>query len=184
MISEKLVSLIESNADVLTKHWLDDVRENPSTPTYHIFPEEKLYKRAHIVYSQLSHWISRETSKDEIRNYYVKLGEERFSEGFALHEVISALVLLKRHLWLHILSDGQLSTAFELYQSLELNNRVVLFFDRAIYYTSIGYEEGVRKVIKPDKKLYKTIFGKFMETMEKEEKRQKKKKEEEEKAES
>jgi len=179
MISEKLVNLIENNADVLTKHWIEDVRENPSTPTYHFFPEEKLYKRAHLVYSQLSHWISRETSKDEIRNYYMKLGEERFNEGFALHEVISALVLLKRHLWLHILSDGQLSTAFELYQSLELNNRVVLFFDRAIYYTSIGYEEGVRKVIKPDKKMYKAIFGKFTDTMEMEEKRRKKKEKEE-----
>jgi hypothetical protein len=174
MISEKLVNLIENNADVLTRHWLEDVRENPSTPTYHTFSEEKLYKRAHLVYSQLSHWISRETSKDEIRNYYMKLGEERFSEGFALHEVISALVLLKRHLWLHILSDGQLSTAFELYQSLELNNRVVLFFDRAIYYTSIGFEEGVRKVLKSEKKLYKTIFGKYEETIEKEEKRIKK----------
>lgn len=171
MISEKLVSLIESNADDLTKHWLGDVRENPSTPTYHEFDEEKLYKRAHLVYSQLSHWISRSTSKDEIRNYYTRLGQERFEEGFALHEVVSALVLLKRHLWLYILSDGQLSTAFELYQSLELNNRVVLFFDRAIYYTIIGYEEAVRQKVKSDKKLYKTIFGTFLDTLKRQEKK-------------
>jgi hypothetical protein len=183
MISEKLVKLIESNADVLTRHWLADVRENPSTPTYHIFDEDKLYKRAHLVYSQLSHWISRETSKDEVKNYYVKLGEERFNEGFALHEVVSALVLVKRHLWLHVLSDGQLSTAFELYQSLELNNRVVLFFDRAIYYTIIGYEEAVRKAIKGNKKAYKVIFEKFFDTVKQEEKKKKKQKEEEEKEE-
>jgi hypothetical protein len=169
MISEKLVALIENDADTLTKHWLSDVRANPSTPTYHIFNEEKLYKRAHLVYSQLSHWISRETSKEEIRNYYTKLGQERFKEGFALHEVVSAIVLLKRHLWIHILSDGQLSTAFELYQSLEMNNRVVLFFDRAIYYTIIGYEEAVRQEVKSDKKLYKVIFGKFLDTKKKEE---------------
>ena len=157
MLSERLVSLIERDAETLTKNWLQDVRENPSTPTYHTFNEEKLYQRAHLVYSQLSHWVSRETDKGEIMNYYTRLGAERFSEGFALYEVVSALVLLKRHLWIHILSNGQLNTAFELYQSLELNNRVVLFFDRAIYYTIIGYEEVVREKLKKSKK---SIFGK------------------------
>ena len=171
MISEKLVKLIENSADTLTRHWLADVRENPSTPTYHTFPERSLYERAHLVYSQLGTWLSRETSKEQVREYYTRLGEERFNEGFALHEVVSALVLLKRHLWLHILSDGQLSTAFELYQSLELNNRVVLFFDRAIYYTIIGYEEGVRVKLKGDKKLYQEIFGKFLDTIKRDEKK-------------
>jgi hypothetical protein len=33
-----------------------------------------------------------------------------------------------------------LDTALELHQAIELNNRVVLFFDRAIYYTILGYE--------------------------------------------
>ncbi len=158
MISEKLVSLIEDNADTLTKNWIGDVRHNPTTPTYQTFPEDKLYQRAHFIYSQLGHWISRETSKGEVRNYYVKLGEERFNEGFALYEVVSAIILLKRHLWLHILSDGQLSTAFELYQSLELNNRVVLFFDRAVYYAIIGYEEAVRKRVAKEKGLFGKIF--------------------------
>jgi hypothetical protein len=158
MISEKLVRLIEDNADTLTKSWLSDVRKNPTTPTYQIFPEEKLYQRAHFVYSQLGHWISRETGKGEVRSYYVKLGEERFKEGFALYEVVSAIILLKRHLWLHILSDGQLSTAFELYQSLELNNRVVLFFDRAVYYTIIGYEDAVRKRTIKGKGFFGKIF--------------------------
>ncbi len=167
MISEKLVELIENDADILTKHWLNDVKENPSTPTYHTFSEEKLYQRAHLVCSQLSHWISRETKKEDIKNYYTKLGNERFKEGFGLYEVVSAFVLLKRHLWLHILSDGQLSTAFELYQSLELNNRVVLFFDRAIYYLIIGYEEAVKLEIEDDKNVDKSIFGKFLSTFKK-----------------
>jgi hypothetical protein len=159
MISERLVKLIEDNADILTKNWLQDVRQNPTTPTYQKFPEEKLYQRAHFVYSQLGHWISRETSKGEVHSYYEKLGEERFNEGFALYEVVSAIILLKRHLWLHILSDGQLSTAFELYQSLELNNRVVLFFDRAVYYAIIGYEAAVRKRMAKEKGFFGKIFG-------------------------
>jgi hypothetical protein len=159
MISENLVKLIEDNADILTNNWLRDIRQNPTTPTYQKFPEEKLYQRAHFVYSQLGHWISRETGKREVREYYTKLGAERLDEGFALYEVVSAIILLKRHLWLHILSDGQLSTAFELYQSLELNNRVVLFFDRAIFYTIIGYEEALKNKLKKERGLFGKIFG-------------------------
>ena len=92
MISEKLVKLIEDNADILTKNWLRDVQQNPSTPTYQTFPEERLYQRAHFVYSQLGHFISRETAKGEVREYYTKLGAERFEEGFALYEVVSAIM--------------------------------------------------------------------------------------------
>ncbi len=159
MISERLVRLIENDADILTKNWLHDVRQNPTTPTYQGFPEEKLYQRANFIYSQLGHWISRKTGKGEVRAYYTKLGAERLNEGFALYEVVSAIILLKRHLWLHVLSDGQLSTAFELYQSLELNNRVVLFFDRAVYYTIIGYEDALRKRAKKEKGFFGKLLG-------------------------
>jgi len=38
-----------------------------------------------------------------------------------------------------------LDSAYELNQALEMNNNVVYFFDRAIYYVTIGYEEEMLK---------------------------------------
>jgi len=139
-ISDRLVELIEKNADQLTKNWLDEVCKNPTTPTYHTYDKDKLYKRAFDVYSRLSKWISRETSKEEIENHYTALGKQRREEGFALSEVIQALIITRRFIWLKVLSEGFLNTALELYQALQLNNRVILFFDRAIYFTTLGYE--------------------------------------------
>lgn len=43
--------------------------------------------------------------------------------------------------WLKVLAEGLLDTVLDLNQALELSNRVVLFFDRAIYYTTVGYEK-------------------------------------------
>jgi hypothetical protein len=44
-------------------------------------------------------------------------------------------------LWRKVLGEGLLDTMLDLYQAIELNNRVMLFFDRAIYFITIGYEK-------------------------------------------
>lgn len=140
-ISQQLVDLIERNADELSKKWLEDVRARPETKTYRKFDPDELYSRVHEVYSQLGKWISHETTKKDIREHYISLGAKRLKEGFALSEVIMALTITRRYIWLKILSDGFLDTALDLRKAIELNNRVILFFDRAIYYTAKGFEK-------------------------------------------
>lgn len=139
-MSDKLVKLIEKNAKQLSTNWLSDVKKHPHTPTYHTYNEEELYNRAFDVYSRLNKWISRETSKEEIYRHFFALGNQRHKEGFALSEVIQALIITRRHIWLKVMSEGFIDTALDMYRALELNNRVVLFFDRAIHYTAVGYE--------------------------------------------
>jgi len=141
LLSQKLVELIENDADKLTKMWLEDVQKRPETPTYHTFDPNELYHRAHRVYSQLGKWISHETNKEEIAAYYTAMGAQRRKEGFALSEVIQALIITRRYVWLKVLSEGLLDTALDMYKALDLINRVILFFDRAIYYTAKGYEK-------------------------------------------
>jgi hypothetical protein len=141
-ISQRLVEMIESSADELARRWLEDVGQRPETPTYHTFDQKLLYRRAREVYSQLGRWISHETTKEDIAAYYTDIGSQRRKEGFALSEIISALIITRRHIWVKVLSDGVLDTALHLNQALELNNRVLVYFDRAIYYTAVGYERG------------------------------------------
>ncbi len=140
-VSRKLVDLIERNAAELTNGWLAEVRQQPGMPTYHRFDTVELYERAYRVFSQLGKWISRETTKEDVAQIYKALGAERRQEGFALSEVIRALILIRRNLWRKVMDEGLLDTSYDLYQAIELNNRVTLFFDRAIFYTAVGYEE-------------------------------------------
>lgn len=139
-ISDKLVELIEKNANQLSNNWLDDVQKHPHTPTYHTYDEEKLYNRAFDVYSRLGQWISKETTKEDIYKHYLAMGIQRRKEGFALSEVIQAMIITRRHIWLKVMSEGFLDSALDMYKALELNNRVVLFFDRAIHFIALGYE--------------------------------------------
>ena len=137
---QRLVKLIESHADELSRNLLQDLRKRDSTSTFRTYDEKEIYERAFNVYSHLGKWISRETTKDEIAKHYTALGAKRHQEGFALSEIIQALIMTRRHLWLKVLAEGFLDTALDLNQALNLNNRVMLFFDRAIFYVAVGYQ--------------------------------------------
>jgi len=145
MLSQKFVELIEKNAEKLAREWLKDVRKNVHTPTYHTFDEDRLYQRAFNMYKNLGQWLNVQTPKEQTAKYYRKYGQDRCKEGFPLPELIYSLILFRRHLWLYILHSGFLDTAYELLRGLELNNRVILFFDRALHSVALGYEEGLKK---------------------------------------
>jgi len=145
MISQSLVELIEKNADKLATQWLKDVTKNVNTPFYHTFQEELLFERARNMYKYLSRWLSASTSKEETSKYYKKYGEDRCHERFPLPELIYSFILFRRHLWLFILHSGFYDSAYELLRAMELNNRVILFFDRALHNMTLGYEECRKK---------------------------------------
>jgi hypothetical protein len=141
MISQSMVELVEKNADALAKQWLKDVRANANTPFYQAFNEDYLFERGRTMYKNLGRWLDVATPKQETAKFYRKYGQERFREGFPLPELIYAFVLFRRHLWLFILHVGFLDSAYEVLRALELNNRIILFFDRAMHNMAIGYEE-------------------------------------------
>ncbi len=143
-LAKNLVHLIERNAETLARRWLEVVRTHPDTPTFHRWDERQLYTRVFKVYNNLGQWISERTTKKDIAREYVALGRQRYAEGFALSEVIHALIISRRVLWFKVQSDGFLDTALDLSRALELNNKVLVFFDRAILYTAVGYEEAAR----------------------------------------
>jgi hypothetical protein len=134
-----LVNLIDNNIDELTQNWLRIVRNHQITRSYGAFDPDELYRHAHRVFGQLSRWIAGEFTKGDISSYYTALGGQRRREGFPLAEVIRALIVTRRVLWFKVQAEGFLDTTVDAELALLLNNRVVLFFDRAIYYTALGY---------------------------------------------
>jgi len=144
LISDKLVTLIEDNADRIARRWYSDVQKNAATPSYHSLTEEKCIYQASTLYRQLGHLIDYKTPKEELVQYFTGFAEARFDEGLTLPEVIYVLTLMRRHLWLTAERDNVFSTAVELYAALEFINRVILIFDRAIYIVAQRYGNRVK----------------------------------------
>jgi hypothetical protein len=138
-VAQRLIELIENDAEELATNWLNDVCKNIKLPSYHHFDNRELYNRAYEVYSHLGKWIAWETGREEVAEQYMAHGAQRRQQKFELAEVVQALILMRIHLWRKVLSEGLLDTAYELSQAIELNIQVVRYFDRAIYFTIVGY---------------------------------------------
>jgi len=140
-LSDKLLRLIEINAETIGRQWLADVKSNKTTPTYGISDEKKTFERFMKVIGQFSKWLGGTYGDQEIRDHYRTLGKLRKEEGFRLSEVLSALSLIRKHIWEFALSHQVWTKTIDIYMSLELERRMVLFFDRASFYVTKGYEE-------------------------------------------
>ncbi len=137
---ELLVELITRNLDELARSWLRIVRNHQITRSYGAFDEKVLHERARKVYEQLARWIAGEFTKGDIASYYTAVGAQRRREGFPLAEVARALIVTRRVLWFKVQAEGFLDSPMDAELALLLNNKVVLFFDRALYFTIYGYE--------------------------------------------
>ena len=140
-LSDNLLRLVEKNADIITKCWLNEVTSRKSTPTYAKFDQEALFSRNNEVIRQFGDFLGGRYSNKDIKKFYRKLGQDRRNEGFALSEVLSALSLSRMCIWEFALSHGMWNKPIGIYMALELERRMMLFFDKASYHIARGYEK-------------------------------------------
>jgi len=140
-LSDSLVRLIEKNADIITRQWIEEVTSRKSTPSYANFAPEALFDRNNEIIRQFDDFLGGNYSNKDIRKFYRKLGKDRKNEGFSLSEVISALSLSRKCIWEFALSHGMWNKPIDVYMALELERRMMLFFDKAAYHIARGYEK-------------------------------------------
>ncbi len=140
MLSDALVALIRENSEQLGRQWLADIRESPTTASYAKVDPDKLSERATTALSQFSRWFSGHEADEEVAAFYYNIGRERRAQGFSNHEILGALTLLKKHIWMFAHSHSVWKRPIDVYRVLELNRRIVIFFDKAMYHTTRGFE--------------------------------------------
>jgi hypothetical protein len=147
LISDKLVELVEKHSDQIISRWVERLKIDPTTSSYHQ-NTEFLGEKAERILRQLGRWVSYDTPKDEVGKRYAADGIELFKMHVPLCEAVRAMYLLRRTLWLFVENESAFNTAIEMHQMKELNDRVILFFDRAEYYLIRGYMEEMNRKIK------------------------------------
>ncbi len=143
MLASRLLTMIEQHAEQLTKGVVHELRTDPRTPSYHKLELNEDNARVFAVVRNLGEWLDCK-SDAATEAAYRSLGQRRFSEGIPLAEVVSALMLTKQTISCFIQSDGWIDSALDLRQQVELFTLTNRFFDRAIYFTVLSYEEAAR----------------------------------------
>jgi len=141
-LTRRLVNVIIKNREEINDRWVEEVVSNPSTSQYHNYDRKKIYNLCDRMISRVILWLGGLYEVSRIKIFYSKLGKDRRREGFKISASLSALSLLRRHIWDVALSQGEWHKNIDLYVTFELQRRMTIFFDLAAFYMTRGYEEG------------------------------------------
>lgn len=100
-------------------------------------------ERVYEIYRHLGEWLRGKNELD-IEQRYREIGVRR-ARQLPLSEVIHAIFLTKENLWEFLKSEAVMDRTVEIMGELELLQMLEMFFDRAIYYAAVGYEEEVAR---------------------------------------
>jgi hypothetical protein len=151
MLAMRLIKLIETHAETLTREVVEDLHRNEHTPALRRISRSELESRILRLYQHLGNWIG-EPNDDAVRSEYEEWGKARAQQGVPLSELTYSMILTKKHLRKYIrehanvIFSGDAVTPgefvpVELYSIQELNYTVGDFFDRALYYLMRGHEQ-------------------------------------------
>ena len=144
MLAYRLVRLIETHSDRLAGTLLERVQGSEILRDYQKVPTEELKTRVYEIYRHLGDWLLGKTEFD-IEQRYVEIGERRAQQGVPLSQVVWTIIQTKENLWDFLKREAVLDRPVEIFGELELLQMLEQFFERAIYYATIGYEQAKKR---------------------------------------
>lgn len=142
MLAYRLVRLIETHSDALAAGLLQRVQTSPLVAAYRQVPPEELRQRVYEIYRHLGDWLLSKSEVD-IEHRYTEIGARRASQGVPVSQVSWAIILTKENLWEFLRSESVMDRPTEVFSELEMLQLLEQFFDRAIFYAALGYEQYV-----------------------------------------
>jgi hypothetical protein len=140
MIALRLVRLIEHHSDELAAELTAKLETSSRTTELRKVPVEELRQHIQEILRHFGEWLLTKTSHD-IEQRYFEIGERRASQGVALSDFCWAMVVTKDHLWEFLQRQGFMNSPVELYGEMELLRLLDQFFDRALAFSTEGYEQ-------------------------------------------
>jgi len=139
LLAYRLLRLVETHANALAEALLKKTQASPLLPDYNNVPAEELKQRVQEIYRHLAVWLRK--SNSDIEKRYLEIGAQRAQQGVPLSQLVWAIVLTKNNLWEFLKKEAVLDRPAEICGELEVEELFGQFFDRAIYYAAMGYEQ-------------------------------------------
>ncbi|MGA2369158.1 MAG: hypothetical protein ACLPPV_16390 [Candidatus Korobacteraceae bacterium] len=139
MFALRLIRLIEDHADQLSQGLIHRLQKSEvCSELLSLVPAHELKQRAYEIYHNAADWLLAKTGS-EIEERYVGLGARRAHQGVPYSQMLYALQTTKEHLWEFLREEGLLEPK-DLLGEIDLLYSLENFFDRAAYFSSVGYE--------------------------------------------
>ena len=132
-LSNLLVKLIDMDMDEITTGWIEGVLD--SIPEIRNL-RNALIKLNNMVLCDVRSWLK--GSEIDYKKY-IEFGKDIRGKNQLLAEILTALALSRKSIWLFVIKKRILSSPLEIYSTLELNNRIIFFYDKINYFITKGY---------------------------------------------
>ena len=143
----KLVQHMKANAGRMSEALIQKIRtSNRCRDLLVKVPVEEHKQYALDIYSDLTAWLATET-ESSIEQRYVALGMQRADQSVPFSELFWAVCIANEHLWEYMQQECLLEEPVEFWGGVQLLHSLNQFFDRALYFASIGYQEAGEKLI-------------------------------------
>lgn len=141
LLAYRLVRLIETHADKLADGALKLLQDSEKTRNFAKGQTGEDFRKAVCeIYTHLGEWVMGK-SEEDIARRYTEIGRRRAAQGVLLSELNWAIVIAREALWEFLQAEDNLERPTEVFGELKLLQLLEQFFDRAIYYAAVGYEQ-------------------------------------------
>lgn len=139
MFALRLIRLVEEHADQLAESLLKKLKDSEScNDLLTLVPQAELRNRAYEIYKNVTDWLLSKT-ESEVEERYLGLGARRATQDVPFSQMLYAIQTVKENLW-DFLRQEDFMESQELLGEMELLYSLERFFDRVIYFASVGYE--------------------------------------------
>jgi len=140
MLATRLVQLIEMHSDRLAEGLLQKFLTTERCSDLRKVDAAELRERSHEIYRNLSEWLTGKTEA-EIEARYKEVGARRAKQGVRFSHFVYAITTTREHLLSYLESGGIGDKELSAHGNLELRHMLDQFFDKALYYAAVGYEQ-------------------------------------------
>jgi hypothetical protein len=140
MLAYRLVRLIETHSERLAEGLLFKLHHCDKFKEFRRVPSEEFRQRAFEIYHNLGEWLLGKQEEDIARRY-MEIGQRRQAQGVPLSQLLYAIVLVRDHLWDYLKHEAGAEKPVEVFGELEMLQLLEQFFDRALYWAAVGYEQ-------------------------------------------
>jgi hypothetical protein len=154
----EFAKFIQRFHEQIKEAFLEDTFHKREILSHYQLGKEMLQELSGSILSEFTTNIDRRTSVETIADRYVRLGIKCCEDGLSYSEMVRVFILLKRHIWLFFQESNFAGQPFDVRSIVALNNRTALFFDRAIYYFLVGFEQAASDDASELESLYATFL--------------------------
>jgi hypothetical protein len=157
----EFAKFIQKFHEQIKENFLEDTLHKRELLSQYQLGRKMVEEMADNILSEFAANVDRRTAVETIADRYVQLGIRCCEDNLSFSELVRVFILLKRHIWLFFQESNFAGQPFDIRSIVALNNRTSLFFDRAIYYFLVGYEQTHSEDSSDMGELYKAFLSRI-----------------------